>query len=74
MKINRRLFTTGLAAAAATAGAAAAGAFSVSSPVGRAVLGNPPDELTPPAGFVFLTDRDGAYLTDADGAYLIEAI
>jgi hypothetical protein len=28
--------------------------------------------LTPPAGYVFLVDMDGAYLTDADGAYLVE--
>lgn len=29
---------------------------------------------TPPIGFVFITDADGAYLTDADGAYILEAI
>lgn len=28
----------------------------------------------PPAGFVFLTDPDGAYLTDPDGAYLVETL
>ena len=27
-----------------------------------------------PAGFILLTDADGAYLLDADGAYLMEAI
>lgn len=30
--------------------------------------------LTPPAGYVFVTDADGTYLTDPDGAYLMEAI
>ncbi len=30
--------------------------------------------LVPPAGFIFLTDADGALLTDADGFLLIEAI
>lgn len=29
---------------------------------------------TPPAGFVFLIDYDGAYLIDEDGAYLLEAV
>lgn len=29
--------------------------------------------VVPPAGFIFLTDFDGAYLTDADGYYLVEA-
>lgn len=29
---------------------------------------------TPPAGFVWLIDDDGAYLTDDDGARLMEAI
>ncbi len=28
---------------------------------------------SPPSGFVFLIDFDGAYLTDQDGAYLLEA-
>lgn len=28
--------------------------------------------LTPPPGFVFLVDNDGAYRLDADGAYLVE--
>jgi hypothetical protein len=28
----------------------------------------------PPAGFILLTDADGAFLTDADGAYLMEAL
>jgi hypothetical protein len=27
---------------------------------------------TPPAGFVYLIDQDGAYLTDQDGSYLME--
>ena len=31
----------------------------------------PPTDPTPPAGYVFVVDSDGAYLTDADGAYLI---
>lgn len=30
--------------------------------------------LTPPSGFVFLVDLDGAYLVDLDGAYLITGI
>lgn len=30
--------------------------------------------LAAPAGFTFLTDKDGVYLTDADGYYLLEAI
>lgn len=30
--------------------------------------------LTPPAGYVFLIDDDGAYLVDEDGAYLLEEI
>lgn len=48
----------------------------VSSPV-RGVVGSGfgGDGLpVPPAGFVFLTDSDGAYLTDQDGAYLTEAM
>ena len=29
---------------------------------------------TPPSGFVFLTDNDGAYLIDQDGRYLVEPV
>lgn len=28
--------------------------------------------LSPPTGFVFLVDDDGAYLLDDDGSYIIE--
>lgn len=31
--------------------------------------GRPP--LSPPAGFLFVTDTDGAYLVDSDGAYIL---
>lgn len=50
---------------------------------GRLALGIPgftspllgiPAGPTPPAGYLFLTDPDGAILTDPDGAYLVEAI
>jgi hypothetical protein len=30
-------------------------------------------EVTPPAGFVLITDDDGSYLVDDDGAYFVEA-
>lgn len=30
--------------------------------------------LHPPAGYVLLTDFDGAYLLDDDGAYLMEPL
>jgi hypothetical protein len=30
--------------------------------------------FAPPAGYIFLTDADGAYLTDPDGFYLVERI
>lgn len=30
--------------------------------------------LSPPLGFVFLVDNDGAYLVDVDGYYLVERI
>lgn len=40
----------------------------------RGMVRSDSSALTPPAGFVFLTDADGVYLTDADGYYLLEAI
>lgn len=45
-------------------------------------FGNRPSEATqgdgsggisPPSGFIFLSDNDGAYLLDQDGYYLVEA-
>ena len=30
--------------------------------------------VSPPPGFVFLVDADGAYLPDGDGSYLMEPI
>jgi hypothetical protein len=30
--------------------------------------------MTPPTGYIYLTDLDNAYLKDADGAYLMEAL
>ena len=30
-------------------------------------------EITPPSGFVFLSDPDGEILTDGDGEFLMEA-
>ncbi|CAN5335658.1 hypothetical protein BH09PSE1_BH09PSE1_08090 [soil metagenome] len=38
------------------------------------LLGGSRGGLSPPSGFVFLTDPDGAVLFDRDGAWLMEPI
>lgn len=42
------------------------------SPRDRALLGGA--GLSPPAGFIFLTDSDGYFLIDSDGYFLVEPI